>query len=57
MDKTVADPRTEHGSDPFHPAGTFSLTAHARQLEDAMNAPKTLVTKPADVPAKSGQPR
>jgi hypothetical protein len=53
MDKTtVAHASANSGSDPFHPANTFSLTAHARQLEDAMKGPKKPVAKPADLPAK-----
>jgi hypothetical protein len=49
MEKTASGP----DNDPFHPAGTFSLSAHARQLADAMNAPKTPVKRPADPQAKS----
>jgi hypothetical protein len=49
MDKTASGPH----DDPFHPAGTFSLSAHARQLEDAMNASKTPVKQPADLQPKS----
>lgn len=53
MEKTVADPTSRPTADPFHPAGTFSLSAHARQLEDAMNPPKTPVNKPTDLPVTS----
>jgi hypothetical protein len=49
MDKTSSGPH----DDPFHPAGTFSLSGHARQLEDAMNASKTPRKQPADLQPKS----
>lgn len=49
MEKTASGP----DNDPFHPAGTFSLSGHARQLEDAMKAPNTPGKWPTDLPARS----
>jgi len=46
----VADPTPRATADPFHPSGTFSLSAHARTLEDAMKASKTPVKKTTDLP-------